>query len=233
MKNLIPPVCLLTAIGTFSFPSATLAAETNDPAPQMMAPQPAVTAEAQPAAASAPARLPYGVEDVLKLSRAQVSEDIIVNYIQNSGTIYNLGVQDIVYLRNEGVSDRVVNSMLDQRQKLTQVAAQTAPQPSAPTAAPAPAAPEASVAAAAPDSTQYAQQAPTYVQAPEAQPAPSTVYVIPYPDRTYAYYGTYAPYGYYRYYGPGYYGYYGPTIGLGFRFGGGHGHFHGSSGHHR
>ena len=39
---------------------------------------------------AAPVKLPYGVEDVLKLSRAQVSEDVTLNFIRNSGTIYNL-----------------------------------------------------------------------------------------------------------------------------------------------
>src|SRR5215471_5789507 len=51
-------------------------------------------------------KLPYGVEEVLKLSRANISDDITINYIQSSGTIYNLTAQDIVYLRNQGVSDR-------------------------------------------------------------------------------------------------------------------------------
>ena len=58
-----------------------------------------------------PAKLPYGVDDVLKLSRAQISEDITLNYVRNSGTIYNLAPKDIVYLRNEGVSDKVISTM--------------------------------------------------------------------------------------------------------------------------
>ena len=39
-----------------------------------------------------PAKLPYGVEDVLKLSRAQVSEDIIQNYIQRKTVSFSQGV---------------------------------------------------------------------------------------------------------------------------------------------
>jgi hypothetical protein len=64
-----------------------------------------------------PSGLPYGVEDILKLSRAQISDDIIINYIRNSGTVYNLAPKDIVYLRDQGVSDAVVNAMLNQRKK--------------------------------------------------------------------------------------------------------------------
>src|SRR5438128_4692372 len=73
--------------------------------------------DAPSVAANATVKLPYGVDDVLKLSRAKVNEDIIQSYIQNSGTIYNLGPNDIVYLRDQGVSDRVLNAMLDQRKK--------------------------------------------------------------------------------------------------------------------
>jgi hypothetical protein len=58
------------------------------------------------------------VDDVLKLSRAQVGEDVTISYIQNSGIAYNLGPNDIVYLKNQGVSDRVVNAMLDERKRV-------------------------------------------------------------------------------------------------------------------
>jgi hypothetical protein len=200
--------------------------------------QPAAPAVTQPTA-PAPVKLPYGVDDVLKLSRAQISEDVVLNYIHNSGTVYNLEPNDIVYLRNQGVSDRVINAMMDQRTLTTVMAAQAvqpAPTPVAPT-------PDANAAAAA----QYPQPAPTYVQAPtDTQPAsaPSSMYVIQYPAATTAYYGSYAPYGaygYYGYYGPYYYPYYpyyrgycGPVVSFGFH--GGHGWSHGghwsSHGHH-
>ena len=81
------------------------------------APSQIATTTAPPSDA-APVKLPYGVEDVLKLSRAQVSEDITLNYIKNSGTIYNLSPKDIVYLKNEGVSDKVLNTMMEQRQNV-------------------------------------------------------------------------------------------------------------------
>ena len=186
-------------------------------------PAPATTPASTPAAAdSAPAGLPYGVEDVLKLSRAQVSEDVILNYVHHSGTIYSLGPNDIVYLRNEGVSDRVVNTMLDQRQNVpAQAAAQTAPL-SAPAAAQAPVSPDASAAATAQSSPQYA---PTYVQAvrvyaqaePTCVPA-STVYVIPYNSTRFNYANAH-PY----YYG-GYYGYRGPSVVVGLGYGRGSGY---------
>ncbi len=200
--------------------------ETNSPTTQALATQPAANSEGQAPAASTPAKLPYGVEDVLKLTRAQINDDIILNYIHNSGTIYNLSPQDIVYLRNQGVPDRVVNAMLDQKKKVTQVAAQAAPAP----VTPAPAIPDSASVPNAP-----AVAAPDYSQvAPQPAPPASSVYVIPPPAVNYPYYYPY--YGYSGYYGPyygpyyrGYYGY-GPAISFGFHFGGGS-HWHGGGGH--
>ena len=113
-------MCLLASIGAASLVAISATAQT---------PAPTTTAASTPTATdSAPVRLPYGVEDVLKLSRAQISEDVTLNFIRNSGTIYNLAPTDIVYLRNQGVSDRVINTMLDQRMNVpAEVAAQTAP----------------------------------------------------------------------------------------------------------
>src|SRR5438067_6721187 len=63
--------------------------------------------------------LSHGVPQVLQLSQANVGDDVIVRYIQNSGTIYALSAPEIVYLKQEGVSDAVLGAMLDQRKRLT------------------------------------------------------------------------------------------------------------------
>jgi hypothetical protein len=207
---------------------------------------PATTPAPTPAATDpAPVKLPYGVEDVLKLSRAQVSEDVILNYVHNTGTIYTLSPDVIVYLRNQSVSDRVINTMLEQRQNVpAEMAAQNAPS-SGPVAPQAPVNPDASTAAAAPASPQYApayaQAAPVYAEAQPTYAPASTVYVIPYSGGGYGYANTYP------YYSGGYYGYVAPSVvvgvgygrGWGYRghYGGYHGGYHGGghyghSGHH-
>ncbi|HOX58965.1 MAG TPA: hypothetical protein P5205_17845 [Candidatus Paceibacterota bacterium] len=181
-------------------------------------------------------RLPYGVEDVLKLSRAQLSEDVTVNFIHNSGTIYNLAPKDIVYLRNEGVSDRVINTMLDQRKNVpAKPAAQTAPAG----VAPAPQAPVSAYASEAPApqyAPSYVQPAPVYVE-PEPNYVPaSTVYVIPYPYAGYRYPGYYPTSGGYPYYYGAYYGCTAPSVLFSFGYRGGYrgGHCGGGRyhGHH-
>jgi hypothetical protein len=205
----------LVLSGGVALLGASAAAQTET-TPVIPPPQPAVTA--RPAAT---VTLPYGVDDVLKLSRAQVSEDIIVNYIQNSGIAYNLRSQELVYLKEQGVSDRVVNAMLDERKRViaeAAAAAQAAPPP-----APAPAQTSETISTAS--------YAPTFSEPQnEVQPAPSTVYVIP-SQPTYSYYS--APY--YGSWGGPYY--YGPSLAIGFAFGGHssscwHGGWHGSSSWH-
>jgi hypothetical protein len=186
---------------------------------------------------TAPVKLPYGVEDILKLTRAQVSEDVTLSFIHNSGTIYNLSPSDIVYLRSQGVSDRVINTMLDQRKNVPAEAAAQAAQSAAAAMPPSPASQDVNAPAAAQAAPQYAptyvQPAPTYVEPQPASPPASTLYVIPYPSGGY-YYPSYYPYygGYYGFYGPsvvftygyrsgGYYGYHGRY------YGGYHGGYHG------
>ncbi len=131
-----------------------------------------------------PAKLPYGVEDVLKLTKAQVSEDIIINFIHNSGTVYALGAQEIVYLKQEGVTDRVLNAMLEQHKRVGDVAAAQA------------AAAQAAASQAAAQAAAQAAQAQSYADAQNYNNynSGSSTYVIPYSD---SYYGYYQPYGYY------------------------------------
>ena len=226
MKNNLL-VRLLLATGAMCWLSASVSfgADTNSAAATG-----SVTAQlATPA--PAPPRLPYGAEDVLKLSRAQIGDDVILNYIHGMGTVYNLKPADIVYLKNAGVSERVINAMLSQGRQ-TEVAAQPVV-PSVPNAA---VVPNANVAPAAPTyaaptyaAPTYTAPAPTYSYVEPSAPS-SSVYVIPYPTPSYPAYYSYPYPGYYR---PYYYGgYWGPGITFGFSFGGGHGGYSGGHGGH-
>ena len=276
MKTWLFSTPLVAAAGAIFCLCPVLASDTNQASGQTAADpatDPAVaetgaqTTTAAPATAPAAARdtsavkVPYGVDDILKLSRAQVSEAVTLNYIQNSGTIYGLSAKDIVYLKSEGVSDNVINAMQDQRKRAMESAAQS-------TAAASPAVQVYSGTPAAAAAPVYAP-APIYVQEPlysepiatsEPEYVPSSsVYVIHYPSETspsytyassypqYAYAGSYAVYG-----GPGPFrpASFGPALrggaGRVYHFGGGRGASgshaggghaaggsHGHSGHHR
>lgn len=59
--------------------------------------------------------LSFGVEQVADLTQAQVNEGTIINYVQGSGISYSLKADDIIYLKQQGVSDAVLKAMLNQR----------------------------------------------------------------------------------------------------------------------
>ena len=164
-------------------------------------------------------RLSPGVPDVLKLVQSKIGDDTIIAFINNSAATYSLGASEIIYLREQGVSDSVITAMLNQHSNtpvatapVTTAAVATAPASTAPMAT-APADPAQS-------STAYAPAAPAYTQ-------PSTVYVAP-PAPAYGYYPDYYSSYYYPYYGD----YYPPvSLSFGFGFGGHRGGFHGGGFH--
>jgi hypothetical protein len=203
-RNLQSSLLAVAAVTVFAFTAGNVVAQDS------------TAATAQPAVASPPApQLSYGVPQVLQLVQAKVSDGIIVNYIQNSGTIYGLNAGEIVYLKQQGVSDPVLNAMLNQRGRLTGSTEPAATTASAPAASDQTSTPAAS---AAPSVTYVQQTVPS-----------STVYVIP-DTQTYQYDAWYyggSPYYSYPYYGG--YGYYGwPAVSLSFGWGG---YNHGGSYH--
>ena len=75
--------------------------------------QPVTTSQAAP-------QLSYGVPEVLQLSQAKVGDSTIITYVRNSGNNYGLNAAQIIYLRQQGVSDAVINAMLNQRSQSAQ-----------------------------------------------------------------------------------------------------------------
>ena len=68
----------------------------------------APAANAQPL----PVALPPGVDDVLKLARGGIGEDVILAKIKNDGASYNLTSDQIIYLSKAGVSQNVLAALL-------------------------------------------------------------------------------------------------------------------------
>ena len=56
---------------------------------------------------------PLSVADVKALAQAGISEDVVIAQIQNSHTVFHLSAADIIDLRDSGVSDKVVNYMIN------------------------------------------------------------------------------------------------------------------------
>ncbi len=79
-------------------------------------------AQANAAEANAPtSRGPLSVEDVIRMSRVdpatntRVSDDVILNYLRTSNSVYNLQPADLQYLSSSGVSERVIIEMTNSR----------------------------------------------------------------------------------------------------------------------
>jgi len=57
--------------------------------------------------------MPLSLADVKALAKAGISEDVMINQIKNSHTVFHLSAADIIDLRDAGVSDKVVNYMIN------------------------------------------------------------------------------------------------------------------------
>jgi hypothetical protein len=69
--------------------------------------------------------------DVISMTQAGLSEEVIATHIRASGVAQPPGVNDLIYLRNQGVSDHVINTMQQTPPRTAAVYA-TAPPPGGP-----------------------------------------------------------------------------------------------------
>jgi hypothetical protein len=135
-------------------------------------------------AQSAPADLTPGLQEVIKLTKAHMTDDVILAYIRNSGSGYNLSANDILYLNNQGVSQPVISALLQSK---------PAAPPSAPTAdfapptQPGPSVPPPSVNPPGEPATP-----PPGVPEASAGPLPGSEVTLPYFQTQLAPYGSWA-----------------------------------------
>jgi hypothetical protein len=167
--------------------------------------QTTVTSATPPAVASTAQPMPYGVTQIVQLAQAKVGDDTIIAYVKNSGNSYNLDADQIISLRQQGVSDVVITTMLNQPKAGVAAVSQPAPATPAPTTA------EVTTASAGGSTATYDSSAAVV---PTASVAPSVTYVQTVPTYYYS-----SPYYYPYYYGYGYY----PGVSIGFGYGGWYG----------
>src|SRR5476651_1392137 len=78
---------------------------------------------------------PLGMTDIKALAKAGVSDDVIISQIKSSHTVFRLSAADIIDLHGAGVSDAVVNFMINTQSSVdaapatTATVVQTAPPP--------------------------------------------------------------------------------------------------------
>ena len=61
----------------------------------------------------ASARNAMSIQEVVDMSRSGVSDGVIVNQIRSSGTAFRLTPADVTNLHQQGVTDPVINAMLE------------------------------------------------------------------------------------------------------------------------
>ncbi len=56
---------------------------------------------------------PTSLADVQAMAKAGISDDVIITQIRNSRTVYHLAAADVIGLRDAGVSEKVMNFMIN------------------------------------------------------------------------------------------------------------------------
>jgi hypothetical protein len=162
-------------------------------------------------------RLSVGVDDVVKLVKAGVDESVVLAFIASSPVAYHPNAQEIIRLRELGISSPVISAMLQRGEEIRiratearEAELRNAPAAPPPTA-PAPADQPNSSSAPAPVAPAVVYASPAYSYAPVA----SYPYGSYYYPRSYSYYPR-----------VGYYGSYYPRASFSVGFHGGHGGLH-------
>jgi hypothetical protein len=91
------------------------------------------------AAQSTPNGVPLSLEQVLKLAQAGVSEDLIITTIKKNGKSFDLSPDEILVLKKSGLSDTVIEFLLDPSRPYTPPAPKAPEPPPAPQPKPLPA----------------------------------------------------------------------------------------------
>jgi hypothetical protein len=93
----------------------------------------------QPAAPASKAQKQYspGVADILKLLQAGVSKDVIKAFVEHSSVVYQLTADDIVALKQQGVPDDLITTMVQRGMPAAGQGGPVLPRPPNPGASPA------------------------------------------------------------------------------------------------
>ena len=57
--------------------------------------------------------VPLSLAEIISMTKAGLWDEDIIRRIDSTGTVFRLGADDVVRLRKEGVSDRVINYMME------------------------------------------------------------------------------------------------------------------------
>lgn len=199
MKLLLLPAIGLLLLAGCGLPESSAIAQAQAATP----PEPAAASSTEPTPAVAttnaaavtppmpqlPPNLPEPAREIVKLSHKQLDDSVVTNFIANIDEPFHLDAEQIVYLRDLGLSAAVLEALLAREQQLGGVpkeAPATASSPPAPVPAPAVTAYPGGKPELAPP-----QVSPAVETAPAAEPPPATPSQVNYNF----FYDSLAPYG--------------------------------------
>src|ERR1035441_4361005 len=84
--------------------------------------------------------LPPGVQDVIKLVKAGLGEEVVLAHIKNTGATYTLSADQIIYVHQQGVSENEMKALMGSGSATVPASPAPDPAPPPPTYAPAPSA---------------------------------------------------------------------------------------------
>ena len=116
--------------------------------------------------------LPPGVQDVVKLVKAGLGEEVILAHIKNNGAYYNLSADQLIYLHDQGATPNEIKALLGSGGPTAPANPAPAPEPMPAATTPPPAPAPAFTAPAPPPATA------TYAPAPIA-PTPPMAPAVP------------------------------------------------------
>lgn len=121
-----------------------------------------------------PPQLSPGVADIVELAQKGVGDTVLVEYVKKSAQVFDLSADEILYLKDIGVSEDVIAEMLKHKSTLAQESNKTEPETAQVPVQPTSSEPTSSVAST---TTPAAAEPPK-----PAEPAQSTAATQPQPD---------------------------------------------------
>jgi hypothetical protein len=118
----------LLAVSAVAFLWLPLASDAGQAAPKPAPAARPATARPAPAKAS-PTATASDIDQIIELARSGVGDNLIVKTVQNSGKVYTLAPTDVLRLKKAGVSEPVIEAMLDTGSHAKAVAPAPAPAP--------------------------------------------------------------------------------------------------------
>ena len=60
---------------------------------------------------------PLTVKDIIEMNAAKVGDEVIISQIEATGSVFHLSTQEIIALKDAGISDKVVKAIIETRIK--------------------------------------------------------------------------------------------------------------------